>query len=407
MSDPRFKPSSPEIQFPNRNFDGVARAFDNRGVLWEAQIDSLGLLTVNLVGSRSPFPVTMEYVATDYECIGTPSILYDQPNSTMVIACPLVNGGKLRKFCLVTDFPDPSATNNSEYIWKWVCLESYMLATETCASTAQVRFRKGQEPLIECTNCKPTPIGLTIINRVLHYHGKPIILVGNSARQVLTADLGLVPKIPWTLGQYEKLVKDSGINYVRHDTVDAKKHGAYLREHCLRMQDLGVVIELTLSDLDGTHPETFGYWKDTIDIVGDLDNIIFNDENELNHPDYLIPALEKAHYLVSRELWCIGGGYGNNPDKGKIAYQYLLESPCQIVSMHRPYPPIEDYQAYIEKLKAYFPGKPILESEFLKNTAQEFETYANIGLDAGLQGFNCYGDQFVTAGRICKERNNG
>lgn len=108
MSDPRFKPSSPEIQFPGRQFDGLSRAFDNRGVLWEIQVDEHGNLTVNLVGSKHPFPLTQEYIASDYLCKGTPSILYDAPNGTMVIACPLQNGGKLRKHCLIKDFPDPS-----------------------------------------------------------------------------------------------------------------------------------------------------------------------------------------------------------------------------------------------------------------------------------------------------------
>lgn len=112
MSDPRFKPSQPEIEFPDRLFLGIGRAYDYRGCAWDIQVDSNGKLTVRLWGSKSPSPRSDEFIVTDMKCSGTPSIVLDDRNKTMAISCPLWDGGKLNRHCLIREFPDPSLSEN-------------------------------------------------------------------------------------------------------------------------------------------------------------------------------------------------------------------------------------------------------------------------------------------------------
>lgn len=388
----------------DKKFDNISFCFDDRGCI-HAVCRQGNELWHYVRGSQFQWAEEGVLIGTGVSGMG--QVLVGPIDGHLEVIWPTEDGQGSHGWSIPTDFKDPSFLDQ-DYVWKWVCTKSLRLVGENCQDTEYIKFIKGQEPTEVCTNCMASN-GLIVQEGNIYYKGKKIKLVGNSWRRVLSAELKLTPPLDSeTLESYEQKVKNSGLNFVVEDAVDCIKYGNFLRSHCIRMRDMGVIIELILADEGGEYAEHFGNYQDTLDCVSDLDNIIFRDQNEFIDNVSIDTALKRAHTIVSSELICSGGGWGNSNQGETLAWQYLQESPCQIISMHRPYPPIESYQQYIDKLKNNFPDKPIVESEFLLNNPEDSKTYANVGFQWGLQGFNCYGDQWETwetMSKICGEQN--
>lgn len=235
-----------------------------------------------------------------------------------------------------------------------------------------------------------------------------VYLCGNSARQVLRSHVELAPPLNGAtfLFEYEDRIienrKNGGVNFVREDIIDIERWGGVVAVHTEKFVEKGITIEYTLADGDVLG---YGDYKKAVQFLKPYKkHIICEAENEFLDDDIVDKVIERIRHINDEGMVSSAGAWGNSHNGEKLVRKMLGRYQPQIITMHRPYPPEQEFIKWITYLKGF--NKPIIENEFLMDDAEKIEKYARLGFDMGLYGFNNYlGDHLELMGKLCQEFN--
>lgn len=260
---------------------------------------------------------------------------------------------------------------------------------------------------------------------------EPIILVGNSWRQILHVAKGIRLSALWppasmaarqaygsdngmeAYREYMERVKSSGQNYVRHDAFDDIP---LVLEHCTELYHAGIIVELTLGDRDREH---FGSYRDLADAVAAHPNVVLELENEfLNDEHWVDVAKERAEYISKFGAVVSGGAWGFSHHGKELCRKFHdICSYHNTATVHRGksgngrtgYPPM---QPLLDEIKEWAAHYPVLCNELLYDLEDypsvpkgKAEFYIRAMIGAGACAVNIYRDEFELAGRLAKEFN--
>lgn len=362
MSDPRFRPSQPEIQDPDKIFDGCDGAYDDRGVFFEADVDSEGNFTIMVTGTGPDFKRAGPFLVSNLKCQGTPNISLDIKSQTMTVQCGLIQGGKLRRHFLFKEFPDPS--NRTYYI-------------------------------------------------------------GNTLRRILSAELGLTDDLGITLIEYEALIRLHKTNYVREDMVDSERYGSFIEGHIQRLKSIGVkMIEFTHKDYDypAAWQAAFGdfrknvrflkQFRDELTIVCEGNNEFVNDYEDPNK-SIVDENTEIIEFIKGEGMISSAGAWGNSRHGRDLSLEFLSRCKPDRIIIHRPYgsgQPMQVLIDWIRDMKEF--GCKLSHNELLPDyminsgiAVGEIPNYVSAMISEGVDAINVYGNEYELMGILCDEVN--
>lgn len=234
---------------------------------------------------------------------------------------------------------------------------------------------------------------LSISNGKICYGNSPIKLCGVSRWEALWRETGEFDRCggwgQYSLAWYENELKNSGINYVRHAGI---KNTSFLYDHCKRMKDMGIIVEVTVFR---AHADNHGILVNLKDMgeLAKLGNVFFDVNNEfLDKPSNISTVIEIAENLKSQGCLISAGAWSGSSGKTQSKLFHQRYNSHDIETHHRNW----TVNSFNETL-GY--GKPVVFNEFfsmksnmtLAQTKSLMKMAFNMGLGVCYYGFRFQG----------------
>lgn len=260
------------------------------------------------------------------------------------------------------------------------------------------------EQIIKLVGDQPPPPEkqLRAVGKKIYYGDEPVHLGGNSWRHILRAEVGLAGKLPLNLADYEKKCGESGQNFVRHDCVP---NASFVRDHCLRMREKGIFVQLTFGE--GSGKPLYCNPHEIIAATRDIGTIIYDPVNELYCLEDCNVAWWWCNWMFNNgKLLSAAGAIGNGGEEWEKRFFKGDSSgnmTAAMINLHRHYENKTIAQQWIRRYDSW--DRPRIRTEIIGLTKDQAEAIARADRQAGAVGFNFFDDYFDLAGRLCQEFN--
>lgn len=229
------------------------------------------------------------------------------------------------------------------------------------------------------------PPALKVIGGKLTY-GNITKFCGVSRREILQRAKGqfggLSPE--YTLADYEKDIIESGINHVRHIGV---MDSSFLYEHCKRMKDAGIVVEVEVYESETNEIRV------DLNAMGELaklGNVSFDVGNEFLDRDAVDDVIHICNELIMNGCIVSAGAWGYSHNGGDHSKEFHSKYNGNHINTYHRHWTASSIQGTVAL------GKPVAFNEFFSQgnlTLQEVKDLFDLALNTGCQLVNYYGQR--------------